>query len=477
MKYKFKVGLVPIKEFDLCPPAGIVYIGTYLLRHLPDDVEVRIIDPNFDNVENEIKNGHFDLIGISAMTIHYGRALRLARAIKNTIKIPIVIGGVHISTLPESFEDCFDIGVTDEGEETMLELLRLYLDKKPIRAEDLLKIKGILFYNGKEMVRTPQRPLIENLDDIPCPDWSLVDDKRYFVNTALTTWGEFGVAGSILTSRGCPYKCAFCSSTQFWQRMRFHSPEYVLRQIRDIVDKYKVSHIQIWDDLFTINRPRLLKIAELLKKDGLLKKVRFDCQPRPNLIDDELCEILKGMNVKIVMFGFETGSERVLNFLKHGTVTVEDNKKAIKLCKRHGFKIQGSVVLGSPGETLEDMRQTLDFVDFALKNRVQRIWAFVLTPFPKTEIWEIAKLRGRIKEKELDWDLLSLQNTDRPLLLDDEIQLESFQKIFYKIRKKTIRFRWNKIISFICNNPFRTFVYILRSPFKIIRLLFTKIDV
>lgn len=476
MKRKFKVGLVSVKQGDGCPPGGIVSLGTYLRSRLPDDVDVRIIDQSFDNVENEIGNGNFDLIGISAMSIHYGRALRLARAIKTDINIPIVIGGVHISTLPDSFEDCFDLGVIGEGEETMLEVIRLYLDNKPSRAEDLLKIKGIIFWDGEEIVKTSQRPLIENLDDIPRPDWSLVD-KRYFVNTALTTWGEFGVAGNILTSRGCPYKCAFCSSTQFWQRMRFHSPEYVLGQIRDIVDKYKASHIQIWDDLFTINRPRLLKIAELLKKDELLKKVRFDCQPRPNLVDDELCEILKAMNVKIVMFGFETGSEKVLKFLKHGTVTVEDNKKAIQCCRRHGFEVQGSVVLGSPGETLEDMRQTLDFVDFALKNRVQRIWAFVLTPFPNTQIWEIAKLRGRIKEKELDWDLLSLQNTDRPLLLDDEIQLESFQKIFDKIRKKTIRFRWNKIISFICNNPFRTFVYMLKSPFKTIWLLFTKNDV
>jgi radical SAM superfamily enzyme YgiQ (UPF0313 family) len=183
------------------------------------------------------------------------------------------------------------------------------------------------------------------------------------------------------------------------------------------------------------------------------------------------------MNVKIVIFGFETGSENVLKFLKHGTVTVEDNKRAIMLCRKHGIKVQGSVVLGSPGESLEDIQKTLDFVNFAIKNKTQRLWSFVLTPFPGTEIWEIAKQQRKVKDRDFDWDSLSLQNIDKPLLLDDNIRLEDFQKIFLRIRKKIIRARWNKVASFIFNNPFRTLAYILKNPLYSIYLLLTRKDV
>jgi len=185
VKEKFKIGLVSIKHGDGCPPAGIAYIATYLRQRLGKDIDVKIIDQNFDNVEHEIRAGNFDLLGISAMTVHYGGALRLARAIKKEIKVPIVIGGVHISTLPGSFEGCFDIGVNGEGEEAMLEITRLYLDKNLPLKEDLSRIKGLIFLDNKRLVKTEDRVLIENLDSIPRPDWGMVNQK-YFSNMALT---------------------------------------------------------------------------------------------------------------------------------------------------------------------------------------------------------------------------------------------------------------------------------------------------
>lgn len=476
MKNKFKVGLISVKQGDSFPPFGLAYLGTYLKRHLGEDIDLDIIDQNFEDARNEIWSKHFDLIGISAMSIYYGKALRLARDIKKDIGAPIVIGGVHISTLPDSFEDCFDIGIMGEGEGPMLEIIKLCLDKGPLRKQELLKIKGLIFLDDGKLIRTPERPLIENLDSLPLLDWGLVD-KRYFSNSALTTWGEFGIEGNILTSRGCPYKCLFCSTTKFWQKLRFHSAEYVVEQIKSLVYDYRVTHIQIWDDLFTINTPRLIKIGELLRKNGLTNKVKFNCQPKPNLLNDELCKLLKEMNIKIAIFGFETGSDGVLKFLKRQSVTVEENKKAILLCRKYGIKVQGSVVLGSPGETLEDMRKTMDFVNFAIKNKVQRLWSFVLTPFPGTEIWEIAKQRGKVKDKGFDWDLLSPQNADRPLLLDDSIKLKDFQRIFLKIRKKLLYQRLNKVVSFICDNPIRALAYLLSNPFNSLHLLFTKKDV
>lgn len=374
-----------------------------------------------------MENG-YELIGISAMTIDYNKALALARWIKwcSYKPISVWIGGVHISSMPSSFQDCFDDKWIGEFE------------------------KDIPF------------------DEIPLPDWSLVN-PLYFRRTALHTWGEFGREGAILTSRGCPYKCIFCSTTQFWGTPRYHSPEYVVDMVDSLVKNYGITHIQIWDDLFTVNKARLIEIGMRLRCKGLTKKVKFNCQPRANLIDDDLCRILKDMNVQIALFGFESGNNRVLQFLK-GNVTVEDNKRAIETCIRNKIKVQGSVIFGSPTETLAEMQDTIDFIDYAYKAGVNRLWSFVMTPFPNTLVWDMAKYNGKVSE-DMDWDLLSHQNIDNPLCLDDTIKKEDFKKVFLKGRNKLNRFKWRKIRSFAVNNPFETTLYAVSNPLKYLNLL------
>jgi len=389
---------------------------------------VEIVDINFDNILGRLFSFKQDAIGITSISIDYKKAVDLAKTIKAvTPETPVIIGGVHISTLPSSESP--------------------YFDKKWIgEFED-----------------------IKELDEIPLPDWSLVN-PRYFRYDALTTWGEFGREGAILTSRGCPYKCIFCSTTRFWGKPRYHSPAYVVDMVEDLNKNYGVTHIQIWDDLFTTDKKRLSTIAELLNKNGLTKKVKFNCQPRVNLVDDELCEILKSMNVKIVLFGFESGNDRVLRFLKGGTLSVEDNKRAIETCLRHKLKVQGSVIFGSPTETLDEMRDTIDFIDYAYKVGVNRLWSFVMTPFPDTLVWDIAKARGRVSD-DMDWNLLSHQSLDNPLCLDENIDREDFKNIFLEGRDRLNRFKWNKAFSFFKDNPIATARKFISSPSKYIGLL------
>jgi radical SAM superfamily enzyme YgiQ (UPF0313 family) len=269
---KTRVGLISLKSGDGCVPMGLVYIATYLKQH---GIDVDIIDANFVDPLKQVMANKYSLLGISAMTVHYGRAVRLATQIKTLKSLPIIIGGVHISTLPVSMQPCFDAAIIGEGEKAFLDMAKYGVTKG--------MVKG-----------TP----IENLDDLPHPDWSLVD-KRYFKYGPDSTFGEFGVSGNILTSRGCPYKCLFCSTTQFWSKLRFHSADYVVDEIQNLINNYHVNLIQIWDDLFTINIPRLVEIKDKLK---LPKYIKFNCQPRPNLVTDRLCKMLKEMNVTIGIF-------------------------------------------------------------------------------------------------------------------------------------------------------------------------------
>lgn len=438
-KRRYKIGLVSLKKGDNCPPIGLVNLGSYLKKN---GVEAEILDANYGNIMERLPDG-FDLIGISAMSPHYAEAIRVAKRIKKQVDIPVILGGVHITTLPESLDSCFDGAILGEGEKVLLEIAE---GRKP---------SGIM-----------KGELIQDIDTLPQPDWSLADN-RYFSHTPSTTFGEFGIEGNVLTSRGCPYKCLFCSTTKFWDKLRFHSPEYVVDMIENLITYKQANLIQIWDDLFTINLPRLVKIKDLLRKRKLIKNVKFNCQPRPNLVNDELCGLLEEMNVTMGMFGFESGSDKVLGYLKNNTVTVAENMKSIECFRRHNLEVQGSVVLGSPNETLEDMYKTLDFVNFCIKQAVQRLWVFILTPYPGTEMWKLAKL------KKVNWDTLQ----DEPLLLNPEVSKDDFFKVFDKISQRIRLMRWNKVKSFAFNNPFQSLVHLFSKPKQIYQLLTTKNDV
>ena len=469
-----KLGLIYIHKGGIAPPLGLMSIATYLRQNFRDDcLDIKIIDVNFDDILSEIKKNRFDILGLGAMTIEYKKAILLAQEIKKIRpNLPIIIGGVHISTLPSSLHHIFDFGVIGEGEETLLEILKLYHKEKSLPIKKIKKIKGLVIREKNKLIVTTERPLIEPLDKLPVINRRQIN-KKYFAFYPLATWGEFGREFPILTSRGCPYHCTFCSTRQFWKKVRYHSIDHVIKDIKDLIENYGVTHIIIWDDLFTIDIKRLKEMARRFEEEGINKKVKFNCQTRANLINEEMCQVLKSLNVRIVMFGFESGSDKTLNLLKAGTVKVSQNKKAIKLCVKNGFKVQGSVIFGVPGETVKEMKKTIDFLKFALKSGAERLWSFVLTPFPATIIWDIAKKRGKVSD-DMDWEILSHQGIDNPLCLDDNVDKGEFKKIFLEGRTVINSFKWRKIFSFLKDNPFLTVYYFFKKPWSYFSYLFTK---
>lgn len=438
------------------------------------DVEVQILDINYDNVLRDIERKGFDIIGISSMTIDYGKVGKLASSLKEIVpSTPIVVGGVHISSLPESLAASMDIGVIGEGEETTYELVAHY--QKYGNFKDIRHIKGICFHDSRteQVIVTEYRPLINPMDRIPSPDYDIVGD-RYFKRGELITWSEFGVESSLITGRGCPFACTFCATTEFWRRkIRFHSAERVVKNIEDLMVR-GVTHIQIWDDLFTINKKRIIELAQMVRDKGISQRVKFNCQPRASIIDDEWCEILKSLNVQLVILGFESGSDKVLKLLKDERCSVKANKNAIKTCVRHGLKVQGSVIFGSPGETIEDMYKTVDFLKFAYNHGASRIWSFVMTPFPGTKMWQIALDRKKVSNN-MDWSSLSHQNINEPLLLENDVAVDAFVKVFMEGRRILNKFKWKKVSSFLKNSFVSTVIAVMSRP-RYIRQLFTKIE-
>jgi radical SAM superfamily enzyme YgiQ (UPF0313 family) len=374
-----RIGLVNLDtgSTDRVWNIGLLSMASYIQsrsRH-----KVTIIDTTLEPLIPKIQSGNFDVIGFSSMTATYERACRFAHIIKQFYpRIKTVIGGVHISTLPLSKRDCFDHVVLGEGELQLLDVIE------------------------KRNVNGPWRM---DLDDYPPLDYSLIDHS-YFKPQYLNVWETNAVAGHVITSRGCPYSCIFCSSTNYWKRVTYFPVDWVVRDIEEQF-LWGAEIISIWDDLFAINRRRLQEIGVKLKEHGLAGRIRFVCQAKTNVFDDRIAEALCQMNVKMVNFGFESGSERILKKLKCGTATVKDHERALKTCKKHGLRVLGSFIMGTPTETYREKLASVRLMYKAARYGADCLWYTALTPYPGTPIWDQAERNGEVSS-DMNFNLIQL---------------------------------------------------------------------
>ncbi len=368
-------------------PLAFGYLASYLYRYSEVSVQITFLD-TIDSLDQ------IDVIGISCTSQDYGIGIQLASTAKK-IKPSIitVLGGHHISHLPQTLAGCFDFGVVGEGEETFNELITaIYADGLSVCDNTLRSIHGLVYRSGNDIVQSPLRTPITPLDRIPHPIRSS-EESPY-----------------LLTSRGCPYQCAFCGSTAFWNKVRFFGVEYVLEEIERIITQFPQNrHIAIWDDLFVANTKRFLKIVDLLEEKGLTEKLQFSFTMRANLIDNQLCRILKRLNVPATAFGAESGSNRILKKMNKGS-TVEINQRALDCLYRNGIPASCSFIVGWPTETEKEVRQSFEF---ALHNLRQGklsagISVNILMPIPGTMVWKWAIDHSHIDLENMDWKRLAI---------------------------------------------------------------------
>ena len=266
-----KLALTSVDEVENLPPLGLGYLASYLRKY--HDFDNTIIVDKEDQL-GRIKKEKPDVVGISATTIDFNKALNLAEQVKERFDLPILVGGFHTTALPHTLQECFDVGVMGEGEETIVELVKLYEDKGEFSPERLEKIQGICYHDNDKVKQTPRRPIIEPMDNIPYPARDLMKINEYYLKPARHTYDKLSRGTSIITTRGCMFKCVFCSQTGFWQHtMRFHSPEYVVGEMRELIKNYpKIEMIRIMDDLFVVKPSRIKRISEMVVEEGLNEK-------------------------------------------------------------------------------------------------------------------------------------------------------------------------------------------------------------
>lgn len=405
-----------IKFQSSYPHLGIGYLISYLCRNMRD-IDVCIVAGDY---AKHCKSYKPDLVAISSVTQNFNKAKQISREAKfSNPAAPVIIGGIHISQMPNSLEPSMDIGVIGEGEQTFLELVR-HIRDNGVSKDKLDNINGLVFLRDGEVIKTKNREIILDLDRIPHPNRSVLANKGNQL---------------LLTSRGCPYKCAFCASAHYWNKVRYFSAPYVLDEIEQIIKHHAVLNLFIFDDLFVFNKKRLAEISAGVIKRGYHKTVNFWCTARANHIDEEAIGYLKDMNMKGLGMGLESGSDRILQMVKDNTVSVEINKKAIELCRKHGIFVHGSFMLGCPGETEEEMLKTYDFVR---TSGIDKGDITVATPLPGTGFWKYALQENKVS-LDMDWSRLAYRYSDdlpteeNCILLSKEVSLTRFLEIFRDI--------------------------------------------
>ncbi len=440
-----KIALVSLSKCDWGRlPIGLLCIQAYLRKHSLQH-EVLIIDGGFQEPLKEIIRGGFDLVGISSMTSEYETATQLGKVLRvKEPKLKIILGGTHISTLPSSFRpEAFDSMVIGEGEAALVSL-----------------ISGQLVTSN----------MLVSLDDFPHLDYSSLS-PAYFKRQPMANFSAFGIESSLMTSRGCPFSCVFCSSGNQSENVRYFSVDWVLKEIEILYNK-GVRYISIFDEVFALSLKRVSSIASEIIKRGLHKKITFYCNARADLITPELLSILREMGCRNIFFGFESGSQEVLNYLKCGKVLVEDNKKAILLCNKAGIRVLGNCIIGSPVEHLSDFKETQAFIEWAYKHKVNRMMISVLQLLPGTPVWKYAKIRGVVSDK-MDFNKLSIHTPNAHRMGYVSMFSSDYFSILHDRAMSSIhKFKWRKLRAFLRNSPFDTIRFALSSPFYYIKRMF-----
>lgn len=371
--------------------------------------------PAWNDLENVLDKYRPDVIGISIMTVRVAPAFKVASICKD--KIPdsiIIVGGPHPTVLPEEVLQNEDIGfvVRGEGEKTIAELVS-YLSKNN---DNFLKIDGISFRNNGEIVHTKGRKLIEDLDNIPFPARDLIIGLENYPK---------GNMGYLITSRGCPFRCAYCGSHTIWGRkVRFRSAKNIVDEIREVHDKYGTDYFIFWDDIFTFNRKRVIEICNLIMENNI--KIRWRCITRADMIDEELISIMKKAGCDLFDIGVESGSERILKSINK-KISLERVKGVSKSFKKLNMNWAAFFMIGLPNETKEDMFKSLEFMK---QIKPQKGIVSIFTPLPGTELFDEVVQLGLIN-RDADWTKFSQWSPNNHFVKN--FSKEEFQKISKEI--------------------------------------------
>lgn len=346
---------------------------------------------NLKEIQKEIDEFKPDIVGMSASFLNIETCHIIAKHIKEIIpQAKVILGGAQTSIFTKQALASKDVdwGIQSEAELVFDELLDALDDNK-----DFTKIKGLAYKNKfGEICINPKQELYHDINQFPMPARHLFPMEKYVSYPLLRGKRTF----SIITSRGCPYQCNFCSSPEiFGQSFRYLNTENAMKEIRHLLDVYRADSLLFYDETFTVNRQRVIELCDAMIKEKI--SVEWGCFTRVNLVDKELLQKMKLAGCYIIYFGVESGVQRLLDLVKKG-FELNTARNAVKLCKEIGIQPWCSFMLGLPSETEEESWQT---INFALELDPEYIEFGIFMPWQGTPAYELAKKYGVILNENI----------------------------------------------------------------------------
>lgn len=412
------------------PPLSLLYLGAVLLKQ---GYRVEVVDLSVDfareaHLLSHIRKSKPAIVGFTAVTPAFKGGLRIAQQIKSIYDPFILFGGPHVSATAEDaiHHSCIDGIAIGEAEASLVEFLEDFFSGKQGAVD------GMVIKQGGRVLRGGKRPFIEHLDELPFPAWSLLRNlERYSPPDAMRT-----PVATILTSRGCPYRCSFCLAPGIWgNRIRRRTVENVVDEIAHLVDTHRIREIHIADDDFSHDRAWTMRFLERIRDRFGDLRFSFMNGLRIDNIDETILDSLRQSRFVNVGFGIESGSQRILNRIRKGLSKRTISEK-MALVKAKGFKTWGFFIFGLPGETPQTIQRTLDF-SISLDPDFAKYLCCV--PYPGTEVYEEYRRGGYLLTDDFDrYGIYSEPVFSLPSISNSEIKralMRAYLKFYLRPRK------------------------------------------
>jgi anaerobic magnesium-protoporphyrin IX monomethyl ester cyclase len=363
------------------PHTGVAYLTSFLKSK---GVDVRVYDERIDGPDKlvELLKDDYAFVGVTAFSYSLKNVYALIDRIKSMTKAPVVLGGPHVSVtrLGVLRDTRADFAVKHEGELTTLE----FLDALREGRKDFSGVLGLLWRKDGEPVENADRPLMDDINDLPYPDYAAFGIERYPC---------YGVRSlPFISQRGCPYKCNFCSvPVSMGSSFRARTPENTVAELEHWVAQ-GWRHFQFNDDVFNFDPKRALAIAKLIAEKNMGITWELYNGMRVNAVDEELLKWMKLSGCRLISYGCESGSPRVLKIIRKG-LTTDMVAKAVKLTHQAGISCSVNFIVGHPTETFEEAEQSLAFAESLPASFIN---FYNDTPYPGTELYEWVKEHARI---------------------------------------------------------------------------------
>lgn len=359
------------------PPLGLGYLASYLKKR---GISVDLVDCTFlsqKEAVERVRRSRPKVIGIQSMFSMKSKALELARLLREDCNL-LVAGGPQPTLNPEDFLCDFDIAVLGEGEETLLELVNEVRSGK-----EASKIRGIAYKESRRsrIKINPSRGFIQDLDSIPFPAREMFDNESYKNYYSRNYWYT---TTSVMTSRGCPFQCDFCSRPVFGNVFRTRSAANIVDEMETVL---ALGYDRIWfaDDCFTLNRKRLVSICDEITRRHV--RIGWECLSRVDTIDKEVAQKMKQAGCVRMFFGIESGNDSILALMKKDATTGQA-KEAVHIAKQTGINVGAFFIVGYPGENEETVLNT---VRFASSLPLDYLSFTMPYPIPGTSLYERVK--------------------------------------------------------------------------------------